>query len=91
MNIILCGIILVLAYFVYDLVIYKFLILLYMPAKHLSLGLYWFCFLAFINVSILIFVPYYYYTHDDSGPYGPRGDRGHYGIPGLYDNQCPDC
>ena len=91
MNIILIAVIVLAVYFIADTFLSKMYIIGSMPGKSWSLGMGWFLVLLLINLAVVIFIPVYYYTHDDTGKMGAPGNTGRRGVYGPPSENCPDC
>ena len=90
MYIILLAVIVIVGYFIADTFITKISLISTMPGKSWTLGMGWFLVLAILNIAVVIFIPVYYYTHDDTGKMGAAGNTGRQGVSGLTDSHC-DC
>ena len=91
MNVILIAVIVIAVYFIADTFISKISIIGSIPGKTWSLGMGWFLVLAIINIAVVIFIPVYYYTHDDTGKMGAVGNTGRRGVSGPLSANCLDC
>ena len=91
MNVILIAVIILAGYFIVDLFLKNISHIATVPSKSWSLGIGWFVVLLVINLAIVIFIPVYYYYHDDTGNTGPIGDSGRAGISGSSTAGCSNC
>jgi hypothetical protein len=91
MYIILLAVIVIAIYFVGDLFINKIRMISMIPSQGWNYGFNWFMLLLAINVIVLIFVPVYYYFHDDTGNIGRKGNTGNIGIQGSNLDGCSNC
>jgi hypothetical protein len=91
MNVLLIAVIILAVYFIGDTFISKISIIGSVPGKGWTLGMGWFVILVLINLAIVIFIPVYYYSHDDTGKMGAAGNTGKRGIYGAPNENCFDC
>ena len=91
MYIILIAIIVLLIYIIADTFLTKIFMIGNITGISWNKGFKWFIILLIINISIIIFIPIYYYYHDDIGSIGPIGNNGNKGIYGANNNNCEDC